>query len=92
MAQPTGIKSVTLELCAPDLRNALTKWQDYLQFEKQVSRHTLRAYASDITQFITFLSSHKGKSPSIADLSDAGINDFRAWLSRKAMDLSLIHI
>lgn len=86
MAQPTGIKDITLGLCADDLANTLQKWQDFLRFEKHVSKHTFRAYASDITQFITFLNTHIGKPPSINDLSEASIGDFRAWLSRKAMN------
>ena len=81
-----GIKQHILALCAQDLRAQLEKWQDYLRFEKQVSHHTQRAYFSDITHFITFMHEHIGCAPSLATLSDAKIRDFRAWLSRKAID------
>ena len=80
------MKPETLTLCAPDLADQLGKWQDHLRYEKQLSRHTLRAYSTDLTQFVTFLAEYTGKTPSLADVSDMGLRDFRAWLSRKAMD------
>lgn len=86
MATPPAIKQHILALCAADLRTQLEKWQDYLRYEKQVSAHTLRAYNSDLTHFITFLQEHNGAPPGLATLADAKIRDFRAWLSRKAMD------
>ncbi|MGB4056880.1 MAG: tyrosine recombinase XerC [Alphaproteobacteria bacterium] len=72
--------------CAPDLADKLTAWHDYLRSEKNVSRHTFRAYNADVMHFLNFLNGHFGKPPSLNDLSETGIRDFRAWLSRKAMD------
>jgi len=86
MAELEGIKPVTLELCAPDLRDALAKWYEYLRYEKVVSKHTLRAYISDVTGFIGFLNQHHEKAPGLNDLSEANIRDFRAWMSRRTMD------
>lgn len=80
------IKSEVLAICAPDLLQALNEWQSHLRVEKNVSRHTLRAYTSDVGHFVDFMNKHLGKPPALADVSDAGIRDFRAWLSRKAMD------
>lgn len=80
------MKKDTLAICAPDLAERLRQWTDYLQHEKQLSRHTLRAYTSDISHFIGFLFDHLGKEPGLDDLSQISIRDFRAWLSRKAMD------
>ena len=79
------IKTHILALCAADLAQRLHEWQDYLRHEKQVSKHTLRAYSSDISHFMTFLHDHLGKEPGLNDLSEAGIRDFRAWMSNKAM-------
>ena len=81
-----GLKDATLAICAPDLETRLMEWQDYLRHEKQVSRHTLRAYAADIGHFIHFLTQHLGKSPGLNDLGDVSIRDFRAWMAKKAMD------
>lgn len=89
MAEPSadiGIKPEILAMCAEDLRIQLLRWQDYLAHEKQVSMHTLRAYASDVSHFISFLFDHLGSPPCLANCGDARVRDFRAWLSRKAMD------
>ncbi|MCB9995073.1 MAG: tyrosine recombinase XerC [Rhodospirillales bacterium] len=86
MAGPAVIKDETLALCAADLAQVLQDWQQYLQFEKHASRHTLRAYSTDVTQFITFLAEHLGQSPCLNDLSEVDIRDFRSWMSRRTMD------
>lgn len=84
MAQSPAINDATLERCAPDLADQIGAWVKYLTYEKNVSKHTLRAYCSDVGHFITFLSEHFAKPPSINDLSDVSLQDFRAWLSNKA--------
>lgn len=80
------IKQETLAICAPDLAKTLKDWEDYLVYEKNVSRHTLRAYSGDVGYFLQFLRGHIGDAPSLNNLSEASIRDFRSWLSRKAMD------
>jgi len=89
MAEPSDIKSAikaeTLALCAPDLTQRLEQWLDYLRYERRVSKHTFRAYTSDVSQFITFIRDHIGKAPSLNDLSEIKIADFRSWMSQKAM-------
>ncbi len=74
------------EFCAADLRDAYLRWVSYLRHEKVVSKHTLRAYVSDITCFFQFLTDHHGHPPSLNSLSDASLRDFRAWMSRRMMD------
>lgn len=85
MAQPAAISAATLERCAPDLADQIGQWVRYLTTERHVSKHTLRAYCGDVGQFVTFLSEHFGKPPSIDDLSGVTIADFRSWLSGKAI-------
>lgn len=87
MAQSSniGIKPETLALCADDLTERLEQWVDYLRIEKQVSKHTFRAYTGDVTHFLSFLREHIGKEPSLNDISDIKITDFRSWMSKKAM-------
>ena len=80
-----GLKPETLALCAPDLTDRLEQWIDYLRVEKQVSKHTFRAYTGDVTHFLTFLREHIGKAPSLNDIAEVSITDFRSWMSRKAM-------
>ena len=71
---------------APDLSAKLDEWRRWLAVEKNVSRHTLRAYSADVMQFLTFLMHHHGKPPSINDLAAVDIRNFRAWQSRLHMD------
>lgn len=80
------VKQHILALCQPDLSNALSQWHDYLQVEKNVSPHTLRAYSSDLAHFISFMSNHLGTQPSLNDLSEITLRDFRSWISKKAME------
>jgi len=82
----SGVKPETLALCADDLVEVLGRWQDWLKFEKYVSPHTFRAYVGDVTHFITFLSGYLEITPSLNDLSEVTLRDFRAWMSHKAMD------
>ena len=71
---------------APDLAEALARWQTWLRVEKNMSPHTLRAYTGDVTQFIVFLRDHHGQPPAMRDLSATSLREFRAWMSRQAMD------
>ncbi len=86
MVAVNNIKQSVLALCAGDLNKNLKEWEDYLRYERQVSKHTLRAYVGDISHFISFLVEHVGKPPSLGDISDFDIAGFRSWMSRKAMD------
>lgn len=81
-----SINAETFTACAPDLADKLQKWHEFLRVEKNMSRHTLRAYCGDVSHFVRFLADHKGKPPSLDDLSQISLRDFRSWMSRKAMD------
>ena len=86
MAADSLIKPAILECCAPDLAKSLGDWQQWLRVEKNVSRHTLRAYTGDLSQFVTFLANHKGQALGIKDVSDTNLGEFRSWMSRQAMN------
>jgi integrase/recombinase XerC len=72
--------------CAADLQSALSNWHDYLAVEKNVSKHTLRAYEGDVSHFLEFLAGYHNAPPSLNSLSSTRLQDFRAWMSRKAAD------
>ena len=71
---------------AADLAAHFYAWVDFLQNEKHFSRHTLRAYTKDILYFLEFLTQHLGKPPSMNDLGDTSLRDFRSWLTKRVTD------
>lgn len=82
MASPLDLTIDT----APDLCEAVGKWQTWLKVEKNVSPHTFRAYTGDLGQFLNFLRDHYDGEVGLNSLSSATLTDFRSWLSRKSMD------
>jgi len=68
---------------APDLAAIFAAWLAFLEHEKRFSRHTLRAYGKDLFYFFEFLTSHLGKPPSMNDLGDTPLRDFRGWLAKE---------
>ncbi len=72
-------------LIAADLEQAYENWREHLS-ARQVSPHTIRAYAHDVELFLEFLSGHLARPVSLLDLSDAAIADFRSWLAARARD------
>ncbi|MEI6557314.1 MAG: tyrosine recombinase XerC [Rhodospirillaceae bacterium] len=69
---------------APELSETLAVWRTWLSGERRVSPHTLDAYLADIGAFLSFLTDHLGRFPSLEDLSEARLADFRSWLSERA--------
>ncbi len=86
MAQHSRLDPETLCLCEADFQKRLEEWQDHLEFEKQVSPHTFRAYISDTKLFVSFMSGHLGQEISLNALSEINLKDFRAWLARRTID------
>lgn len=46
--------------------------------------HTLDGYDRDLRVFFAFLARHRGGPPSLADLAELGLGDFRAYLAERA--------
>ncbi|MBU6235410.1 MAG: tyrosine recombinase XerC [Alphaproteobacteria bacterium] len=84
MAGHTGLTALE-GLCQPDLQESVAAWLSALASEKHFSAHTLRAYNSDIRQFLTYLSGHLGQPVALKDISDTALRDFRGYLAKKAM-------
>ena len=79
------ISLITLERCEADFAEILEKWQRWLSVEKNLSKHTLRAYCSDMARFIDFLSQYQSEAVSINAISGASITDFRSFLAKQAV-------
>lgn len=70
----------------PALENLLNKWLDWIANGKRLSVHTVRAYRTDIDDFLAFMNTHIGKTVTLTVLSEATLGDFRAWIAAKALD------
>ena len=57
----------------------LTSWIDHLRGERGCSKHTLRAYTSNLNSLSQFLQTREKK------LETAGLLDLRSWLSRERL-------
>ncbi len=69
---------------ADDLADTLPRWNQWLAVERRFSPHTVTAYVGDVTAFVSFLAVHRGWRIRLADLADAGLVDFRAWLAERS--------
>lgn len=85
MAGRDGIEPEPLS-AAPDLAEKFNAWVNYLTHEKRFSRHTLRAYVADLHYFFEFMTRHLGKPPSMNDLGNVRLQDFRSWLTKKMVE------
>lgn len=82
MAGHSGLTDTPLSAAA-DLQAVFAQWTLYLTHEKHFSHHTLRAYLSDVHYFCDFLTAHLARPPSLHDLGEASIRDFRSWLAKR---------
>ena len=63
------------------LSPTISNWLEWLQKEKRLSSHTLKAYASDMDIFLAFMQEHQGDTLSFDTLKNLKARDFRAWLA-----------
>ena len=64
---------------------AVRTWRSWLADEKRASAHTCAAYDVDLLDFLSFLTEHLGRRPSLDDLRGLRQADFRAWLARRTL-------
>lgn len=69
-----------------DVARAFRGFLEWLRFERRYSAMTLDAYQGDVSKFLTFLTDHLGRAPTLSDLGGLRLMDFRAWLSSLASD------
>lgn len=68
-------------MISPAARNALQEWLDHQKSLKGSAENTITAYAGDVTEFLVFITSHKGKSQGLSALSKITITDMRSWMA-----------
>ena len=85
MVRHTDITDETPSTAA-DLAEHYRAWINFLRYEKHFSHHTLRAYTKDLLSFFDFLTHHLGKPPSMNDLGEISLRDFRSWLTQRMVE------
>ncbi len=68
------------------LQEALADWQKWLSSERRTSRHTVDAYARDVSGFLAFTADYLGAPAGLAGLSSLQAADFRAWLAQRTRE------
>jgi integrase/recombinase XerC len=68
----------------PTVTNIFSRWLDWIAHGKRLSKHTVRAYEIDVTDFFDFMNRHRGATVTIPMLADCSLSDFRAWVAAKA--------
>jgi integrase/recombinase XerC len=72
-----------LVTAAPDLADAVARWQKHLASERRLARHSLTAYARDVAQFLRFLTIHLAGPPRLKDLAELKTADIRAFMAAR---------
>ncbi len=69
-----GEQAVTL---GPGFEAIVDDFVEYLELQRGLSPHTVRAYRGDLRELLAFLT-----EGSVTRLDDVGVEDLRSWLER----------
>ena len=70
-----------MSLISPAARDALQAWLDHQKSLKGAADNTLTAYTGDVTEFLVFISAHKGQPQGLGALAKITISDMRGWMA-----------
>lgn len=65
------------------VESLIHNWLDYLAKNRGYSKHTLKAYLTDLYYFLHFVTSHFGQTIAVATLEQLTLSDFRSWLAQR---------
>jgi len=66
---------------SPQARDALAQYLAEARGLRDRSEHTIRAYRTDIAEFISFMTHHTGAPQGLGALSRITLRDMRAWMA-----------
>ena len=68
---------------SPALRDALADWLDRLAALDGAAANTMKAYRTDVTEFLAFLAGHHSESLGAGRLARITQADMRAWMAEE---------
>ena len=68
---------------SPASSHALTTWLDHRCALHATSRNTMKAYQTDVLNFLSFMTLHKGEPQGLAPLARIKLSDMRAWMAHE---------
>jgi integrase/recombinase XerC len=68
-------------MISPAARDALALWLDHQRALRGAAANTITAYKGDVTEFLTFITQHKGEQQGLGALADMTTSDMRAWMA-----------
>jgi integrase/recombinase XerC len=68
-------------MISPAARDALREWLNHQKSLKGSAENTITAYTGDVTEFLAFITAHKGEPQGLGALSKITISDMRAWMA-----------
>lgn len=71
-----------MSLISPAARDALEMWLSYQRALKGAAQNTITAYQGDVTEFLAFITEHKGERQGLAALARITVTDMRAWMAQ----------
>lgn len=77
------MENQTLINCAGDVAAERGRWLDHLAYERRASDNTVEAYARDLDQFLSFMTSYAGKPPALSDLARLKPVTMRAFMAER---------
>ncbi|MFX0544957.1 tyrosine recombinase XerC [Roseovarius sp. S1116L3] len=68
-------------MISPAARDALALWLDHQRALRGAADNTVTAYQGDVTEFLTFITQHKGAPQGLGALAVISTSDMRAWMA-----------
>ena len=70
-----------MSMISPAARDALQGWLDHQKSLKGSAANTITAYQGDVTEFLAFITEHKGTAQGLGALSHITVSDMRSWMA-----------
>ncbi|WP_372571253.1 tyrosine recombinase XerC [Ruegeria jejuensis] len=75
-----------MSLISPACRDALQHWLDAQKALAGNAENTITAYGGDVTEFLSFMTLHKGEPQGLGALERITVSDMRAWMAKARND------